>query len=213
MMCITISTKSYFSINSHIVPKSEKPLTILNHELFQIMCNLEFVIHQGTLCQRFPRDKKIDCWWFSEHIVEKGASWEGKSSWTHTTFGNSQLTMLFSCGGDDNHIHWNPPHKKRHAVKCVSGSTGCQQHILLLLCQIFLPFFRLPSCHPHDLSICLICVFCIDLWGLIISLRITHASQSFKLKFATNPSDVISYPNPKQSGSIACCFPGSVSAD
>lgn len=158
-------------------------------------------------------EQKTGCWRFSEHIVEKEASWEGKSWWTHTAFGNSQLTMSFSCGGEDNHIHWNPPHKKRFAAKYVNGSTGCQQHILLLLCQPSLPFFRLPSFYPHDLRVCLVCVFCIDLQGLIISLRITHASQSFKLKFATNPSDVISYPNPEQSGSIACCFPGSMSAD
>ena len=106
-------------------------------------------------------------------MVQKVASWEGKSSWTHTVFGTSSLTTLFSCGGKDNHIHWNPPHKKRHAVKYVSGSTGCQQDILLLLCQPSLPFFRLPSCHPTDLRVYLICAFCIDLRGLIISLRIT----------------------------------------
>lgn len=185
-------------------------------ELFQTMSNLEFVIHQGTLHQCFPHDR-VEDWLLVVLWAQCGRGvFLGRpmnSSWTYTASGNSQLTMSFSCGGEDNHIHWNPPHKMCHAVKYVRGSTGCQEHILLLLCQISLPVFRLPSCHPHDLRVCLICVLCIDLWGLIIPLRITHASQSFKLKFATNPSDVISYPNPKQSRSIACCFPGSVSAD
>lgn len=148
----------------------------------------------------YMTEQKTDCWWFSEHIMEKVASWEGRSSWTHTVFSTCQLTTLFSCGGEDNRIHRNPPHKKHHAVKYVSGSTGCQQDILLLLCQPSLPFFMLPSFQPADVRVYLVCVFCVDLRGLIISLRITlmhhKVSNSSLLQIYLMSSVILTPSNP-----------------
>lgn len=146
-------------------------------------------------------EQKTDCWWFSEHIMERVASWEGRSSWTHTGFGTSQLTMSFSCGGADNHIHWNPLHKKHHAVKYEWQSWVPTGHPPATVSTSFrLPFFRLPSRQPADLRVYLVCAFCTDLRGLIISLRITlthhKVSNSSLLQIHLMSSVILTPSNP-----------------
>lgn len=151
-------------------------------------------------------EQKTDCWWFSEQIMKKVGFWESRSSWTHTAFGTGQLTMLFTCGGEDNHIHWNTPHKKYFVVKYVNGKywvPAGHPPVTLSSCPAI---FRLPCQISWPKSFFSLCLLHWSERTDNFSKNHSHAPQSFKHKSATNPSDVISYPNPEQYSSVALLF-------
>lgn len=104
------------------------------------MCSFKPVIHHNTLCQHFLQNSTEDCWWFSELIMEIVASWEGISAWM--VFSTGHLMSLFSCGGEDSHIHHT---QIAIQSKTAKGSIGCPQDIPATM-STFPDIFRLPSC-------------------------------------------------------------------
>lgn len=78
--------------------------------------------------------------------MEIVASWEGISAWM--VFRTGQLMSLFSCGGEDSHIHHTQIAMQSKTAK---GSIGCPQDIFLLPCQPSLTFLDYVRVGPVGL--------------------------------------------------------------